>query len=87
MCAGGAEALPRIPAIEVFWFGWFAFHSETEIDHDLAEQGLIVVRQIVSDEGRRQGVFGSEVQLAPGASTLYRMIAFTGRDPNWSAAS
>jgi len=27
----GAAALPRLPGVVAFWFGWFGFHPETEV--------------------------------------------------------
>ncbi len=29
--ADGSETLPRLPAHVAFWFGWFAFHPDTEL--------------------------------------------------------
>lgn len=36
------------------------------------------------DKSRQFGAFGPEVEIAPGADSLQRLLGMTGRDPAWS---
>lgn len=40
---------------------------------------------MVTPESRGEGWFGPEVDVADDASPLEKLVAFTGRDPHWSA--
>jgi uncharacterized protein (TIGR03086 family) len=39
----------------------------------------------MADQAREMGLFGPEIQVRTSASTLDKIVALTGRDPNWVA--
>ncbi len=52
---------------------------------EVAEAVSQTVHQLASPESRAGGSFGPEVQVGEGASAQEKLLAFSGRDPNWSA--
>lgn len=75
--------------IEALGHGWdLARATDRPWDPALAtcEHALAVLRGVVQPEYRGPGLpFRAEVEVAADAPALDRMVAFTGRDPNWSA--
>jgi len=53
-----------------------------EWDDDVLEFALDEVAK-TADQGRAMGVYGAEVVVPDGASTLDRVLGLTGRDPRW----
>lgn len=88
---GGPDPLPA-PMIggmvlgELVLHGWDlgrALDLEPEWPEDVLAAALGAMEGM-AEQGREMGVFGPEVPVGAGASTLDRVVAVSGRDPRWS---
>ena len=73
-----------IAIIEFVVHGWDlakATTSKVEFDPELSEVALANARELTSQFGRQEGVFGPEVEPPEGADIHQRLAAFLGRDP------
>lgn len=73
--------------VEVMLHGWDLAKGtgqDIEYDDQAVERALEILEQI-GDQGRSGGVFGPEVQVADDASPSAKVLAKSGRDPEWSA--
>jgi len=73
-----------IAIIEFVAHGWDLAKSTTSsvpLDPELSEVALTNARELVSQFGRQEGVFGPEVAPPEGADVHQRLAAFLGRDP------
>ncbi len=55
------------------------------MDPEVAAATYETVKQLASGSDRDGGPFGPEVQVSDSASVQDQLLAFSGRDPNWSA--
>jgi uncharacterized protein (TIGR03086 family) len=55
-------------------------------DDDIAAAGYQAISQM-AEQGRAMGAFGDEVSVPNSASLLDRLLAVSGRDPNWVTAA
>jgi uncharacterized protein (TIGR03086 family) len=74
--------------IEAMTHGWDmarAVGLPWQPDEETSEHALAFYRGMVKPEWRGPGMaFGHEFPVDPDAAVLDRLVAFTGRDPNWS---
>jgi len=73
-----------IAIIEFVTHGWDlakATNTAVELDPDLAEVALANARELISQFGRQENVFGPELAAPDGADAHQRLAAFLGRDP------
>lgn len=83
-----AQFAASITMMEMAVHGWdlaTATGQDYTMDPDLAGAVLETVKQLATPESRQGGAFGSEVQVGDGASVQDQLLAYSGRDPNWSA--
>lgn len=86
---GGAmtkHLLGDMAFVEVLLHGWdLARSSGQSVEYDGAalEQAEEIMDRI-GDQGRTQGAFGPAVHVGEGASTLAKVLAASGRDPEWT---
>lgn len=91
--AGGVdlpgEAAAVVALDELVVHGWDVARASGQA-YDVDQPTLDVVYGFVEQfsgpghEAERQGLFGPEVEVAADATQLDRLIAMSGRDPNWS---
>jgi uncharacterized protein (TIGR03086 family) len=73
--------------VEVMLHGWDLAKGtgqDLEYDDEAVERALEILDQI-GEQGRSGGAFGPEVQVADDASPFAKVLAKSGRDPEWSA--
>lgn len=73
--------------VEMMLHGWDlarATGQDLEYDDAAVERALEIMDEI-GEQGRSQGAFGPEVQVADDAPALARVLGQAGRDPEWSA--
>lgn len=78
------EVFLRILAFDVLMHEWdlaTATGQQLSIPDDVVAEIDAFARASVSPEMRAPGLFGPEVEPAPGASPLERLVAFSGRTP------
>lgn len=71
-----------IAVIELVTHGWdlaTATNSPVELDPELSEVALANARELISQFGRREGVFGPEVDVGEDADAHQRLAAYLGR--------
>lgn len=76
------------PAIDLFVHGWDLGRSvgvDLEIPAAAMEFARAVLQGLPDEQVRSPRVFGAEVQPQPDATPSRRFIAWTGRDPRWTA--
>ena len=89
--AGGPMEFPAVRiggmvAIDLVVHGWDlarATGQELVVAEDIAEYVYDEVAK-GAELGREMGVYGPEVAVPAGASTVDRIVGLTGRDPAWS---
>ena len=80
------QVIGEMGYVEVILHGWdLARGSGQVVEYDAAalDRALEVMDRI-GEQGRSQGAFGPEVEVAPDAPTLHRVLAAAGRDPGWA---
>jgi uncharacterized protein (TIGR03086 family) len=80
-----ADVVGGMVLVELLVHGWYlgrASGQRPEWDDDVLEFALDEVAK-TADQGRAMGVYGAEVVVPDGASTLDRLLGLTGRDPRW----
>ncbi|PRY38078.1 TIGR03086 family metal-binding protein [Umezawaea tangerina] len=80
-----ADLVGGMVLVEVLVHGWDlarASGQHPEWDDDVLEFALGEVAK-TADQGRAMGVYGAEVVVPDGASTVDRVLGLTGRDPRW----
>jgi uncharacterized protein (TIGR03086 family) len=80
-----ADLIGGMVLAELLVHGWDlgrASGQRPEWDDDVLEFALDEVAK-TADQGRAMGVYGAEVVVPDGASTLDRVLGLTGRDPRW----
>jgi uncharacterized protein (TIGR03086 family) len=87
---GSAEAPPlAVVLMETVTHGWdlaAATGQAAPYPADAVEAALVGGHAFLAPEFRGDGKsFGDEVEAAPDASALDRLVAFMGRDPSWSS--
>ena len=93
MCEFGPGEMPAqmagaITLMEIAVHGWdlaAATGQSYQMDPEVAEATWQTLQQIASPESRARGTFGPEVSVPAEASLQDRLLAFSGRDPNWKA--
>ncbi len=73
-----------IAVIEFVAHGWDiakATHSKVEMDPELSQVALANARELTSQFGRQEGVFGPELPPPADADAHQVLAAFLGRDP------
>ncbi len=83
-----AQMAGAITLMEIAVHGWdlaAATGQTYTMEPDVAEAVRQTVSQLASPEARENGAFGAEVQVGEDASAQDRLLALSGRDPNWSA--
>lgn len=73
-----------VAIIEFVAHGWDlhrATNSAVELDPELSDAALANARELVSQFGRQEGVFGPELPAPANADAHQRLAAFLGRDP------
>jgi uncharacterized protein (TIGR03086 family) len=92
--AGPPGTLSVAAAVEMLLLGDVIVHTwdlaramgvHAELDEGTAASMLDQMAGI-DEILRASGHFGPKVEVGPDASTVDRLIAFTGRDPHWTAA-
>lgn len=76
------------PAIDLFVHAWDIARScgiEVEIPAEAAEFTHAVLDAIPSEQLRSPAVFAGEVSATPGSTPTDAFVAWTGRDPAWTA--
>lgn len=89
----GSHSMPAQVAVAVFSLeflvhGWDyarAVGHEMRVPESLTEYVLGLAQQIIRPEQRREAGFADPVAVGEEAGGLDRLVAFTGRDPGWSA--
>ncbi|HLU27497.1 MAG TPA: TIGR03086 family metal-binding protein [Glycomyces sp.] len=88
--AGGvtfpAEVMGLVAINEVAVHGWDlarATGQDYELEPEIIEVLTAFVAQDAEDQAAREGLYGPVVKAADDASPLDRLIALTGRDPEW----
>ena len=84
--AGEVPALmmARILSLEFLVHAWdyaVAVGHPLEVPADQSDLVLTWARQIITPEGRERAGFDDPVEVAPDASALDRLVAYTGRGP------
>ncbi|MFD9735038.1 TIGR03086 family metal-binding protein [Umezawaea sp. NPDC059074] len=80
-----ADLVGGMVLVELLVHGWDlgrASGQRPEWDDDVLEFALDEVAK-TADQGRAMGVYGAEVVVPDGASTVDRVLGLTGRDPGW----
>lgn len=93
MCEFGPGEMPAqvagsITLMEIAVHGWdlaAATGQSYQMDPEVAEATYQTLQQIANPESRSGGVFGPEVPASADASTQEKLLAFSGRNPNWKA--
>ncbi|MGH3724920.1 MAG: TIGR03086 family metal-binding protein [Mycobacterium sp.] len=83
-----AEIAVRILGVEFLVHAWdYAVTTGQDFapPEALTTTALESARMIIAPERRDGDFFANEVSVAEGSSNLVKLIAFTGRDPGWSA--
>jgi uncharacterized protein (TIGR03086 family) len=72
--------------VEVMLHGWdLAKGSGQHVEYsDGAVERALEILEVIGDQGREGAAFGPEVQVPDDASTLDKMLAKSGRDPEWT---
>lgn len=73
--------------VEMMLHGWDlarATAQDLEYDEAAVERALEIMNEM-GEQGRSQGAFGPEVQVADDAPAFARVLGQSGRDPEWSA--
>jgi uncharacterized protein (TIGR03086 family) len=73
--------------VEAMLHGWDLARGsgqDVEFDDQAVDRALEILDEI-AEEGRSHGVFGPEVKVPDDASPFARVLAKSGRDPEWSA--
>jgi uncharacterized protein (TIGR03086 family) len=88
--AGGkmpARMIAMMMVGELVVHGWdLARATGQPIDADpLVLQAVQEMTEAMGDQGRKMGAFGDEVEVAPDAPMLDRVLGFSGRDPQWTS--
>ncbi len=84
------ELTGRVALGELVLHGWDlarATHqpySITDVESDVLERTCRELRR--GNDGEIPGLFGPVVALSPGAEPFERVLALSGRDPNWEPA-
>lgn len=82
-----AAAIDRFYTVDVFMHTWdlaTAAGVEVALDPDLCEQ-LLGGMTAMEDALRSSGQYGPAVPVSADADQQTRLVAFIGRDPDWSA--
>jgi uncharacterized protein (TIGR03086 family) len=82
------QAIGDMGFVEVMLHGWdLAQGSGQGVEYDDAalDRALEILEEI-GDQGRSGGAFGPEVQVPDDAPKFAKVLAKSGRDPEWSAA-
>lgn len=82
-----AQMAASITLMEIAVHGWDlakATGQSYSMDLEVAEATFEAVKQIAPG-ARESGAFSPEVHVSPGASLQDQIVAYTGRDPDWSA--
>ncbi|OHT85194.1 TIGR03086 family metal-binding protein [Mycobacteroides saopaulense] len=85
-----AEVAVRILGAEFLVHAWdYAVSTGQEFDpiDELTDSVLESARMIIQPERRDGDFFADEVPVSDDSSNLVKLIAFTGRNPEWSSAS
>lgn len=85
-----AEVAVRILSSEFLVHAWdYAAATGQEFDpmDELTDSVLESARMIIQPERRDGDFFADEVPVSDDSSNLVKLIAFTGRNPEWSPAS
>ncbi|MBA0046388.1 TIGR03086 family metal-binding protein [Mycobacteroides sp. LB1] len=85
-----AEVAVRILTSELLVHAWdYAVSTGQDFapSEALATSALESVRMIIQPERRDGDFFADEVSVSDDSPNLVKLIAFTGRDPDWSPAS
>lgn len=85
-----AEVAVRILGAEFLVHAWdYAVSTGQEFDpmDELTDSVLESARMIIQPERRDGDFFADEVPVSDDSSNLVKLIAFTGRNPEWSPAS
>jgi len=84
-------AMPRqvigdMGLVEVMLHGWdLAKGSGQDVEYDDAAVDLAIeILEVIGEQGRAGGAFGPEVEVSGDASPFARMLAKSGRDPEWT---
>ena len=73
--------------VEVMLHGWDLAKGtgqDLEYDDQAVERALEIL-EVIGEQGRSGGAFGPEVQVPDDASPFAKVLAKSGRDPEWSA--
>jgi len=73
--------------VEVMLHGWDLARGtgqDLEYDDQAVERALEIM-EVIGEQGRSGGAFGPEVQVPDGAAPFAKVLAKSGRDPEWSA--
>lgn len=83
-----AQVAGAITLMEIAVHGWdlaTATGQSYSMDSEVAGAVYETVKQLANPESRSNGVFGAEIEVGDDASPEARLLALSGRDPNWSA--
>lgn len=67
------------------WDVAVAIGGGIEVPDDLAQAAYDAVAPMLTPQVRAAGIFGPEIEVAADGDILTRLLALTGRDPDWSA--
>lgn len=77
------------PAVDLFVHGWDLGRASGQ-PVSIPTEAIVFIddmfAEIPDQVSRRPGVFAARLLAPPGATPTEALIAFTGRDPHWSAA-
>ena len=83
-----ASLIAGIFSIEFLVHAWDyakATGQQVQCTQALAEYVYDLARKIITPQGRSDAGFADPVEIPDDAPVLDKLIAFSGRDPNWSA--
>jgi uncharacterized protein (TIGR03086 family) len=86
---GGSMPRPMVGDmgfVEVMLHGWDLAKGsgQTVVYDDAAVQRALEILDVIGDQGRSGGAFGPEVQLPDDAEPFAKVLAKSGRDPEWT---